>query len=102
MNTLDFKYFFKGSIAWFILNIILLPAYFWMVFILAMGIGVIEHMSIIEKLPFLLVSIIPCAIEYVIIYLVVYKSNKFNIIFSKYIIGVQGILMVFFICGFLG
>lgn len=99
---MEFKYFLKGIIAWLILNIILLPAYFWMLLVLAMGIGAIEHMSIIEKLPFFLVSLIPCAIEYIVIYLVAYKSNKFNVIFSKYIIGIQGVLMVVFIFGFLG
>lgn len=81
-------------------SFLLLLAYFWMLFALAMGLGVIEHISIMEKLPFLLVSLIPCAIEYIVIYLVVYKSNKFNIIFSKYIIGIQGVLVGFLILGF--
>lgn len=56
---MEFKYFLKGIIALLVLNIILLPAHFWMLFVLAMGLGVIEHISIMEKLPFLLVSLIP-------------------------------------------
>lgn len=98
---MDSKNFLKGIMALLILNIILLPAYFWMLFVLAIGLGIIEHISIIEKLPFLLVSLIPGVIEYIVIYLVAYKSNKFNVIFSKYIIGIQGFLMVVFIFGFL-
>ena len=90
-EQMDFKCFLKYARANIILNIILLPAHFWMLIILALGTGAIENMSIIERLPFLLLAIIPCAIEYSIIYLVAYKSNKFYIIFSKYIIGMQGI-----------
>lgn len=98
---MDFKHFLKGIIVFLILNIILLPAYFWMAFVLAMGLGVIEHISIMEKLPFLLISLIPGVIEYIVIYFISYKTNKFNVLFNKYIIGIQIFLMIFFMFGFL-
>lgn len=99
---MNFKQFLKGVVVWLVLNILLLPTYFWMLLVPVLGLGAIEHMSTMEKLPFLLISLIPYVIEYVVIYLVAYKSDKFEDIFNKYIIGIQGVLVAFFIFGILG
>ena len=65
--------------------------------------GVMRNSSLFSYKSLLLVYTISNKYnaEYSIIYLVAYKSNKFDIIFSKYIIGIQGISMLLYIFMFL-